>query len=46
MLLGGAVLWALKAPPVILHVPVVGVVATLVALAHGSRLLYQLRNQK
>lgn len=46
MLLGGSVLWALKAPPVFFHIPVIGVVATLVALAHGLRLLYQLRAQK
>ncbi|QDV04798.1 putative protein kinase UbiB [Planctomycetes bacterium Poly30] len=46
MLLGGSVLWALKAPPVVLGVPVVGVTATFLALAHGLRLLYQLRNHK
>ena len=43
MLLGGAMLWALKAPPVIAGIPVVGVFATLVALLHGIRLLWQVR---
>lgn len=39
MMLGGSVLWALEAPPLLFGVPVVGVAATLLALVHGFRLL-------
>ncbi len=46
MLLGGCVLWALKAPPVVFGIPLVGVAATGLALVHGLRLLAQIRWQK
>ena len=46
MLLGGAMLWALKAPPVIAGIPIVGVFATMVALLHGIRLLWQVRQAR
>ncbi|MEZ5974550.1 MAG: AarF/UbiB family protein [Planctomycetota bacterium] len=42
MLLGGSIMWALKAPPTILGISVLGFVATAVALLHGIRLLSQL----
>ena len=46
MMVGGAMLWALKAPPVIFGVPVVGVFATMIALLHGIRLLWQVRQAR
>ena len=42
MLLGGSLLWALKAPPTLLGVSILGLLATAVALVHGIRLLLQL----
>lgn len=45
MLLGGAVLWALRAPPVIFGIPIVGVLASSLALVHGLRLLFQIRSR-
>ncbi len=42
MLLGGAVMWALKAPPTIWGVSVFGVLGTGVALVHGMRILVKL----
>ena len=46
MLLGGAILWALRAPPVIFGIPVVGVLASTLAFVHGLRLLFQLRSRR
>ncbi len=43
MMLGGSVLWAMKAPPVIFGVPVIGVAATLASLVHGFRLLRKIK---
>lgn len=45
MLLGGSVLWAAEAPPILWGMPVVGVGATGVALIHGVRLLRQIRRR-
>ncbi|HRV80628.1 MAG TPA: AarF/ABC1/UbiB kinase family protein [Planctomycetota bacterium] len=42
MLLGGSILWALKAPPTIFGISVLGFVGTGLALVHGVRLLLQL----
>lgn len=42
MLLGGSAMWGLRAPPVLLGAPVVGVLMTTLGLVHGLRLLYQL----
>ncbi|MEM6673612.1 MAG: AarF/ABC1/UbiB kinase family protein [Planctomycetota bacterium] len=39
LLVGGSMLWALKAPPVLYGVPVVGVLATGIAMIHGIRIL-------
>ncbi|MEM6568910.1 MAG: AarF/ABC1/UbiB kinase family protein [Planctomycetota bacterium] len=39
LLVGGALLWSLKAPPVIYGIPVVGVAATGLAMVHGVRIL-------
>ncbi len=45
MLLGGCILWALKAPPIVFGIPVMGVLATGLALMHGLRLLTQIRSR-
>lgn len=42
MLLGGSIMWALGAPPTLFGISVLGLVATLLALLHGIRLLSKL----
>jgi hypothetical protein len=46
MLLGGCILWALEAPPLIFGVPVIGMTATMMALFHGMRILLALRKHR
>ncbi len=45
MLLGGSMLWALKAPPVMWGIPIAGVAATAIALTHGIRILRSIRKR-
>jgi len=42
MLLGGSILWALAAPPTVWGVSVLGVLATVIAVLHGIRILSKL----
>lgn len=46
MMLGGSILWALKAPPIVLGIPVVGVAATMLSLVHGLRILIAIRRER
>jgi len=46
MMLGGSILWALKAPPVLFGVPLVGVAATMLSLVHGLRILIAIRRSR